>query len=85
MLRKSKRYLHGSALHQHRGNILAVNTAKDEVRKLLDRLPDETSFEEIQYQVYVLDEISRGADEIDRGDGVAHAEVKRRLAKWLEK
>ena len=62
-----------------------MNTAKDEVRKLLDRLPDEASFEEIQYQVYVLDEISRGADEIDRGDGVEHAEIRRRLAKWLEK
>lgn len=62
-----------------------MNTAKDEVRKLLDRLPDEASFQEIQYQVYVLDEISRGADEIDRGEGIEHEEVKRRLAKWLDK
>jgi predicted transcriptional regulator len=60
-----------------------MNTAKDEVRKLLDRLPEETSFEEIQYQVYVLDAISRGSEEIDRGDAVEHEEVKRRLAKWL--
>jgi len=62
-----------------------MNTAKDEVRKLLDRLPDEASFQEIQYQVYVLDEISRGADEIDRGEGIEHEEVKHRLAKWLDK
>ncbi len=61
-----------------------MNTAIDEVRELLNRLPAEASFEEIQYQVYVLDEISRGSGEIDRGEGVEHEEVKRRLAKWLD-
>jgi predicted transcriptional regulator len=61
-----------------------MNTAKDEVRKLLDRLPDEASFEDIQYQVYVLDAVSRGSEEIDRGDTIEHEEVKRRLAKWLD-
>ncbi|HEX6100838.1 MAG TPA: hypothetical protein VF432_31260 [Thermoanaerobaculia bacterium] len=62
-----------------------MNTAKDEVRKLLDHLPDDVSFEDIQYQVYVLDEIRRGSDEIDRGEGLDHEDVKRRLARWLEK
>jgi predicted transcriptional regulator len=62
-----------------------MNTAKDEVRKMLDRLPDGASFEEIQYRVYLLDEIARGEEEIDRGEGIEHEEVKRRLAKWLGK
>src|SRR2546430_6360381 len=47
-------------------------------RKLLDRLPDGASFEDIQYQVYVLDAISRGAEELDRGDVVEHEEVDRK-------
>ena len=62
-----------------------MNTAKDEVRKLLDDLPDDASFEDIQYRVYVLDEISRGSEEIERGEGLDHEDVKRRLARWLEK
>lgn len=61
-----------------------MNTAKDEVRKLLERLPDEVSFEDIQYQVYVLDEISRGEEEVARGEGVDYEEARRRLAKWLK-
>ena len=61
-----------------------MNTAIDEVRELLNRLPAEASFEEIQYQVYVLDEISRGCEEIDRGEGVEHEEAKRSLAIWLD-
>jgi predicted transcriptional regulator len=62
-----------------------MNTAKDLVRRLLEDLPDEVSFEDIQYQVYLLDEVSRGSKEIDRGEGIEQGEVKRRLAKWLEK
>ena len=62
-----------------------MNTAKEQVRKMLDRLPEGASFEEIQYQVYLLDEITRGEEELDRGEGIDHAEAKRRLAKWLEK
>jgi predicted transcriptional regulator len=62
-----------------------MNTAKDDVRRLLDRLPEEATFEEIQYQVYILDEISRGSSEIDRDEGLDQDEVKRRLSKWLEK
>jgi predicted transcriptional regulator len=62
-----------------------MNTAKDDVRRLLDRLPEEATFEDIQYQVYLLDEISRGSSEIDRGEGLDQDELKRRLSKWLEK
>ncbi len=61
-----------------------MNTAKDEVRRLLERLPNDASFEDIQYQVYLLDEIVRGSEEIERAEGIEQEEARRRLAKWLE-
>lgn len=61
-----------------------MNTAKDEVRNLLERLPNDATFEDIQYHVYLLDEIARGSEEIERGEGIEHEEARRRLAKWLE-
>ena len=61
-----------------------MNTAKDRVRELLDRLPENASFEDIQYHVAVLGDISRGAEEIDRGEGIEHEEARRCLAKWLD-
>jgi hypothetical protein len=30
-----------------------METAKEEVRKLLDQIPDDASFEDIQYHIYV--------------------------------
>jgi predicted transcriptional regulator len=46
---------------------------------------DEPKSEDMPYRAYLLDAIRRGSQEIDRGEAIDHEEVKRRLAKWLEK
>jgi predicted transcriptional regulator len=56
---------------------------KEEVRRLLDSLPEEASFEDIQYSIYVQQAIRRGLDAAGRGELVEQEEVERRMAKWL--
>ena len=34
--------------------------AKEEVRKILDKIPDDASLEDIQYHIYVCQKIERG-------------------------
>ena len=34
-----------------------MNTAKAEVKTLLEQLPDDTSLEDIQYHLYVLEKV----------------------------
>ena len=34
-----------------------VRTAKDEIRSMLDALPDSASFEDVQYSIYVRERI----------------------------
>jgi predicted transcriptional regulator len=58
-------------------------TAKQEVRDLLEKLPDEASFDDIEYQIYVLHEIREGIAEADRGELIDHNDVKARMRKWL--
>ena len=60
-----------------------VSTAKDEVRKMLDQLPDDSTFEDIQYHIYVREKIERGLDDIQQGRTLSQAEVERRMDKWL--
>lgn len=60
-----------------------MSTPKDEVRKLLDRLPDEASFEEIQYHIYVREKIERGLKDVEEGRVLSQQEVERRMSKWL--
>lgn len=60
-------------------------SAKDEVRALLDRLPDDLTLEQIQYHLAVVVKITRSEERADREGWIPHEEVERRLAKWLTK
>ena len=60
-----------------------MQTAKDEVRKILDRLPDDASLEDIQYEIYVVQNVEQGLSDLDEGRTVSHEDVKQRMAKWL--
>ncbi len=60
-----------------------MNTAKEEVRKMLDRIPDESSFEDIQYHIYVREKIERGLKDIDEGRLLSQEEVEQRMSKWF--
>jgi len=62
-----------------------VNTAKEEVRKMLDKIPDDASFEDIQYHVYVCQKIESGLKDIKEGRLLSQEEVEQRMSKWLER
>jgi predicted transcriptional regulator len=60
-----------------------VSTAKEEVRKLLEQIPDDASFEDIQYHIYVCQKIERGLKDIEEGHVLSQEEAERRMSKWL--
>ena len=59
-------------------------TAKQDARKVLDRLPEGASLEDIQYHLYVLQRIERGREDVQAGRIVPQDGVERRLARWLD-
>ena len=59
--------------------------AKDEVREILEGLPEDASLEDIQYHIYVRQKIEQGLADADAGRVIPHEEVQRRLAKWRAK
>lgn len=50
---------------------------------MLEALPDDTSFEDIQYHLYVLEKVKRGLDRAETEGVVSHEDAKARLGKWL--
>ena len=61
-----------------------MSTAKEEVRQLLDRVPDDASLEDIQYHIYVCRKVDRSLEAADQGRVLTQDEVERRMARWLE-
>ena len=57
-----------------------MNTAKQDVESLLNKLPDNSSVEDIQYHLYVLDKVRRGLDDARANGTLSQEEVENRLS-----
>lgn len=62
-----------------------MSSAKEEVRKLLDQIPDDATLEDIQYHIYVRQKVERGLKDIEEGRVLSQEEVERRISEWLGK
>lgn len=56
--------------------------AKVAVREVLDSLPEDASFEDIQYAIYVREKIQKGLEAADRGEFASDEEVKAAFDRW---
>jgi len=59
-----------------------MGKVKEDIRQLLDNLPDDVSYEDVQYHIYVQQAVQRGIDAAERGQVISQEEVERRMAKW---
>lgn len=60
-----------------------MRTAKAEVRELLDELPDDCTMEDIQYHLYVRDQIRKGLWSLENEPTYTQEEVEQAVAQWL--
>ncbi|MEX2304463.1 MAG: hypothetical protein WD733_26205 [Bryobacterales bacterium] len=60
-------------------------TPKDEVRELLDQLPDDSSLDDIQYHIFVRQKIRNGLAAAEEGRVIPRDEVEKRMSRWLDK
>ena len=58
-------------------------TSKEKVLSIVQQLPDDSSIDDIADRIDFIAGIQRGLNELDSGEGVSHAEVKKELASWL--
>ena len=54
-----------------------MSTTRDEAIKMIARLPEEVSWDEIMYKIYVKRKIEEGMKAADEGRTVSHEEVKK--------
>lgn len=56
-----------------------MTTAKQVARALIEQLPDEASWDEIMYQLYVKQKIEQGLQAVHEGRVVSHEQARDRL------
>jgi len=58
-------------------------TVKEEVRRMIESLPDDATWEDVQYSIYVRERIERGRREAADAKILDEDEVERRMKPWL--
>ena len=59
-----------------------MNTVKQEVINILNKLPDDVDIDEIMYRLYVLDSIRKGLKDVEEGRTLTSEEVKQAIDSW---
>jgi hypothetical protein len=62
----------------------SMNTVREEAHKLVDQLPDEASWDDLMYQIYVRKKIEAGRQAIAGGRVFTQEEAEKRMAPWLD-
>ena len=58
-------------------------TEKEIVLETIRVLPDNCSLAEIAERIEFMAAVQKGLDQVDKGEGIPHDEVKKQLASWL--
>ncbi|MBI5560229.1 MAG: hypothetical protein HY883_03030 [Deltaproteobacteria bacterium] len=56
-----------------------MSAIKEEAKKVIDRLPEEASWDDIMYEFYVKKKLETSLKAAEEGRVISHAEVKKRV------
>ena len=58
---------------------------KDKVLELIEKMPENSTIDDIMSELYFKIQVDTGLRELDQGKNVLHDSVKERLSKWTTK
>lgn len=56
-----------------------MSIVKEEAQKVIDKLPEEATWDDLMYTLYVKQKIAAGLKDVEEGRVVSHEEVKKRF------
>jgi len=61
-----------------------MSPVKEEAIKLIEKMPDECSIEDIHYHLFVREKIKHMLANLDDGKDLTHEEAEKRVSLWLK-
>ncbi len=52
---------------------------KDEAKKIVDKLPDQATWDDLMYELYVRQKIEEGLNDVKNNNVISHDEMKKRF------
>ena len=63
---------------------LQESTVKDDIIRMIQRLPDDCTLEDIEYHMYVRTKMEKVLATLDDGKDLTQEQAEQRVAGWLE-
>ena len=60
-----------------------MSLTKDKVIELIKTLPDDITVDDIMGELYFKSQVDEGLAQLDRGEGIPHEDVEKRMSRWL--
>ena len=61
-----------------------VAEIRDQVIKIIQKMPKNTSVEDIMEELYFKMRVDKAIGQLDRGEHVSQEDVKKRVSKWIK-
>ncbi len=61
-----------------------MQTIKKKVIETLKKLPDDANYDDIMESIYIQQMITKGIEQLDKGEFISHEDVKERFKEWLK-
>ena len=61
-----------------------AEVTKQQVLEIIEALPDDSSLEDIMYELYVRSELEAGLDDFEHGRTVSSEEVLQKISAWRQ-
>jgi hypothetical protein len=58
-----------------------MSMVKDQVRQIVDRLPEEATWDDLMYELYVKQKVASAEEAVEGGKVVSHEEARKRMGK----
>lgn len=60
-----------------------MESVKQLAKRIVEKLPDDATWELVLYRVYLNSKVLKGLQEIDEGKGIPNEQVFREMEEWL--
>jgi hypothetical protein len=58
-----------------------MDMVKEQVRQIVDRLPEDATWDDLMYELYVKQKVATAEEAAEGGKVVSHEEARKRMAK----
>jgi len=63
---------------------MIMQNIKTDVISMINKLPDNCSYDDIMAEIYFKQKVDRGLQDIEDGKVLSHDEAKKRLSRWIK-